>query len=193
MAKCPLVEFISLNLNRNSYLCSSLSIIDISMKRFAITLFVSIATALSFSISSYAQLNVLVDRSEEHCLLVCKKYGNYFLNLMEKNDVYYITCAQTTNQFDDKYNGITLGVDKKGCLATIDDLLALAESGNEVVVDDRIFDRVTIWGTKAFGKKVLCVQILGNAGKSYYYIENLAKIREYLEKNLSDEDSPQAE
>ena len=84
-------------------------------------------------------------------------------------------------------------VDKKGCLATIDDLLALAESGNEVVVDDRIFDRVTIWGTKAFGKKVLCVQILGNAGKSYYYIENLAKIREYLEKNLSDEDSPQAE
>ena len=129
----------------------------------------------------------------QHCLLVCKKYGNYFLNLMEKNDVYYITCAQTTNQFDDKYNGVTLGVDKKGCLATIDDLLSLAESGNEVVVDDKIFDRVTIWGTKAFGKKVLCVQILGNAGKSYYYIENLAKIREYLEKNLSDEDSPQAE
>ena len=158
------------------------------MKRFAITLFISIAASLSFSVSSYAQLNVLVDRSEEHCLLVCKKYGNYFLNLMEKNDVYYITCAQTTNQFDDKYNGITLGVDKQGCLATIDDLLALAESGNEVVVDDKIFNRVTIWGTKAFGKKLLCVQILGNAGKSYYYIENLAKIREYLEKNLPNEE-----
>ena len=67
------------------------------MKRFAITLFISIAASLSFSVSSYAQLNILVDRSEEHCLLVCKKYGNYFLNLMEKNDVYYITCAQTTN------------------------------------------------------------------------------------------------
>ena len=158
------------------------------MKRFAITLFISIAASLSFSVSSYAQLKVLVDRSEEHCLLVCKKYGNYFLNLMEKNDVYYITCAQTTNQFDDKYNGITLGVDKQGCLATIDDLLALAESGNGVVVDDKIFNRVTIWGTKAFGKKVLCVQILGNAGKSYYYIENLAKIREYLEKNLPNEE-----
>ena len=60
--------------------------------------------------------------------------------------------------------------------------------GNEVVVDDKIFNRVTIWGTKAFGKKVLCVQILGNAGKSYYYIENLAKIREYLEKNLPNEE-----
>lgn len=156
------------------------------MRKFFVAFIISIAASLNFATASFAQLNVVLDRSEEHCLLVCKKYGNYFLRLMEKNDIYYITCGQTTNQFDDKYNGVTLGVDKKGCLATIDDLLALKDSGNEVVIEDKYFDHVTLWGTKAFGVKVLCVQISGNAGHSYFYTENLQKIRDYIEKNVAD-------
>lgn len=158
------------------------------MRHFIRVSLVSIAIAMSSAISSFAQLKVVVDRSDEHCLLVCKKYGNYFLKLMERNDVYYITCSQTTNQFDDKYNGVTLGVDKKGCLETIDDLLALKDTGKEVLIEDKYFDHVTIWGTKSLGVKVLCVKASGNAGQSYFHTENLMKIREYLEKNLPDGD-----
>lgn len=156
------------------------------MKKFYLSLFISVIVQLCFPIISNAQLNVVVDRSEEHCLLVCNKFSNYILSLKERNGFYYITCAQTTKRFDDRYNGITLGVDRKGCLATIDDLLSLAESGNEVVVEDKYFDHVTIWGIPAACGKFLGVRSSGNAGYSIYYPQNLRMIREYIDTHVAD-------
>lgn len=141
---------------------------------------------LAAPIFAHAQLNVVVDRSEEHALVTGKKYGNYLLTLMEKNGVYYLRCAMTTNQFDDHYNAVTLGIDRKGCIATLNDLFSLIESGNEVIVEDSQFGKVTLWGKKVFGVKTLCVQTSPNAGHSYYYRENLELIKKYIEDNLKE-------
>lgn len=111
-------------------------------------------------------------------------YGNYPMSLVIKDGKYSIRVAATLHRFDKFYTGITLGQTKEECLAMLDAILMHKEDKTSLTFMDEDYGVITITAAQWFKIWLLEVSTASNSSHTFYYIENLSMIREYVATNI---------
>lgn len=151
-----------------------------------------IIIAVFFSSKSYSQLNITSDIEKQNIVLCkSKKFGNYELSLRrwvsandDDNYEYVLTCSQTTNRYDSRYNYIKLGTSKEQVIQSLADLFNLCENKKTNIYVDN--DRTNITVLSILGKRCLRVRTSPNAGYSYFYKENFERFLKYMNEEFNE-------
>jgi len=112
------------------------------------------------------------------------KYGNYPMSLVSKDGKYSIRVASTLNRFDKFYTGITLGQTKEECLTMLDAILMHGEDKTSLTFMDENYGVITLTAAQWFKIWLLEVSTASNSSHTFFYLENLSMIRDYIAGKL---------
>lgn len=150
------------------------------MKKIIIT----IAIAVFCAINVNAQLNITKNTPERK---VVATISAYWIWIYQDTDGYYLA-MKSSNRYDERFYWLSIGKDRKECLASIDGLLSIANGDYDSIytIDDAIGGKVSAFRMKSLGEKMICItdtahRYAGDAQLSSIYLN---KAKKWINENV---------